>query len=65
MRKSPSLLIATVAVAGSVATAAPAHAGSCAWENENLPQTTAGKVVCVAVITAAETVCLALPSACS
>jgi hypothetical protein len=65
MRKSLSLLIATIAVAGSVATAAPAHAGACPLDNENVPQTTAGKVVCVAVITVAETVCLALPSACS
>ncbi len=63
MRRSLSLLIAAAAVAGSIATAAPAHAWSCATDDV-LPEQV-GKPVCVAVTTVAGWICHLIPSACS
>ena len=63
MRRSMSLLVAAVAVAGSIFTAAPAHAWTCATNDEYIPPEV-GEVVCTVVMTAAGTVCRAIPKAC-
>lgn len=63
MRKSLSLLVATVAVAGSIFTAAPAHAWTCAFNDEYVPPAV-GDTACFVVMTAAGTVCRAVPRAC-
>ena len=63
MRKSLSLMIAGVAVAGSIFTAAPAHAWTCEFNDEYLPEVV-GDTACFAVMTAAGTVCRAVPRAC-
>ena len=63
MRKSLSLLVATVAVAGSIFTAAPAHAWTCAFNDEYVPPVV-GDTACFVVMTAAGTVCRAVPRAC-
>jgi hypothetical protein len=61
VRRSLGLLVATAALAGNLVVAAPAHASTC---DEILPPPV-GRPVCLAVLTVARTVCLALPSACS
>lgn len=63
MRKSLSLLVATVAVAGSIFTAAPAHAWTCQFNDEYVPPVV-GDTACFVVMTAAGTVCRAVPRAC-
>ena len=63
MRKSLSLLVAAVAVAGSIFTAAPAHAWTCAINDEYVPAEV-GDLACGVVLTVAGTVCRAVPKAC-
>lgn len=63
MRKSLSLLVATVAVAGSIFTAAPAHAWTCATNDEYIPPVV-GDTACTVVLTAAGAVCRVIPRAC-
>ena len=63
MRKSLSLLVAAVAVAGSIATAAPAHAWTCAFNDEYVPEAV-GDAACFVVMTAAGTVCKVVRPAC-
>lgn len=63
MRKSLSLLVAAVAVAGSIFTASPAHAWTCAFNDEYVPQVV-GDAACTVILTAAGTVCRAVPKAC-
>ena len=63
MRKSLSLLVAAVAVAGSIVTAAPAHAWTCAYNDEYIPPLV-GDTACTVVLTAAGTVCRVVKPAC-
>ena len=63
MRKSLSLLVATVAVAGSIFTAAPAQAWTCAYNPDYIPPLV-GDTACTVVLTAAGTVCRVAPRAC-
>ena len=63
MRKSLSLLVAAVAVAGSIFTAAPAHAWTCATNDEYIPPEV-GDLACDVILTVAGTVCRAVPKAC-
>lgn len=56
MRKSLSLLVAAVAVAGSIFTAAPAHAWTCATNDEYIPPEV-GEVACDVVLTTAGLLC--------
>jgi hypothetical protein len=52
MRKSLSLLVAAVAVAGSIFTAAPAHAWTCSFNDEYVPQVVGDAACTVIMITA-------------
>jgi hypothetical protein len=63
VRKSLGLFVATAALAGSIFTAAPAQAWTCAINDEYVPEAV-GDAVCLVVMTAAGTVCRALPPAC-
>lgn len=63
MRKSLSLLVAAVAVAGSIFTAAPAHAWTCAYNDDYIPPEV-GDTACFVVLTTAGTVCRVVPKAC-
>ncbi|HYP24059.1 MAG TPA: hypothetical protein VEV43_10825 [Actinomycetota bacterium] len=63
MRKSLSLLVAAAAVAGSIATAAPAHAWTCAINDEYVPEEV-GDAACFVVLTVAGTVCKVAKPAC-
>jgi hypothetical protein len=63
MRRSLSLLVAAVAVAGSIATASPAQAWTCAYNDEYIPPLV-GDTACTVVLTAAGTVCRVVPRAC-
>lgn len=56
MRRSLSLLVAAVAVAGSIFTATPAHAWTCATNDEYIPPEV-GEVACDAVLTTAGVLC--------
>jgi hypothetical protein len=56
MRRSLSLLIAAVAVAGSIFTAAPAHAWTCAYNDEVIPEVV-GDTACTVVLTTAGVLC--------
>lgn len=56
MRKSLSLLVAAVAVAGSIFTAAPAHAWTCSFNDEYVP-TVVGDAACTVVMTTAGATC--------
>lgn len=64
MRKSLRLLVATTAVAGSIATAAPpAQAWTCAINGEVVPEAV-GDTACLVVMTAVGTACRVLPFPC-
>ena len=63
MRKSLSLLVAAVAVAGSIFTAAPAHAWTCQFNDEYVPPVV-GDTTCFVLMTAAGTVCRVVKPAC-
>lgn len=63
MRKKLSLLIAAGALAGSVVTAAPAQAWTCATNDEVIPPLV-GDTACTVVLTVAGTVCRVVPKAC-
>lgn len=63
MRKSLSLLVASVAVAGSILTAAPAHAWTCQTNPDYIPPVV-GDTACTVVLTVAGTVCRVVPKAC-
>lgn len=63
MRKSLSLLVATVAVAGSIFTAAPAHAWTCAYNEEYIPPVV-GDAFCTVVLTTGRALCTVSPKTC-
>ena len=56
MRKSLSLLVAAIAVAGSIFTAAPAHAWTCAYNPDYIPPEV-GEPTCAAVMTVGRALC--------
>ncbi len=56
MRRSLSLLVAAVAVAGSIFTAAPAQAWTCAYNDEYIPPEV-GDTACTVVLTTAGVLC--------
>lgn len=56
MRKSLSLLVAAVAAAGSIFTAAPAHAWTCAYDPDVIPPVV-GDAFCTAVLTTGRVLC--------
>jgi hypothetical protein len=63
MRKSLTLLVAAVAVAGSIFTAAPAQAWTCQFNDDYVPEVV-GDTACFAVMTVAGTVCRVVKPAC-
>lgn len=63
MRRSLCLLVAAAAVAGSLFTASPAHAWTCAFNDEYVPPVV-GDTACFALMTAAGTVCRVVKPAC-
>jgi hypothetical protein len=56
MRKSLSLLVASVAAASSIFVAAPAHAWTCAYNDEVIPPVV-GDTACTVVLTTAGVLC--------
>ncbi len=56
MRRSLSLLVAAVAVAGSIFTAAPAHAWTCAYNPDVIPPVV-GDAFCTVVLTTGNVLC--------
>ena len=63
MRRPLSLLVAAAAVAGSIFTASPAHAWTCAYNPDYIPPVI-GEAACTAVLTAAGTLCKVSPRTC-
>lgn len=65
MRRSLSLLVAAVAVAvaGSIFTAAPAHAWTCSFNDEVVPEVV-GDAACTVILTTAGTACRVFKPAC-
>lgn len=56
MRRSVSLLVASVAAAGSIFTAAPAHAWTCTYNPDVIPPVV-GDAFCTAVLTTGRVLC--------
>jgi hypothetical protein len=63
MRKSLSLLVAAVAVAGSIFTAAPAKAWTCAYNPDVIPPVV-GEAFCTAVLTTGRVLCAVSSQTC-
>ena len=63
MRRSLSLLIAGAAVAGSIATAAPAHAWTCAYNPDVIPPVV-GDAFCKVVLTTGRVLCTVSSKTC-